>query len=193
MMCPMHCLVIDDQTIFLDLLASLVESFPEIAKVSKAEGLQTALAISGQQKLDLAIVDLVLPDGEGVALATSLVQQHPQIELIILSGCAQEFICPRNLIKSIRGVIDKADAFEALRDCLTNIIQPVHQTLTPRQKEIYKLIGKGKSNKEIAQHLGTSIATVETHRKAIAKHMQLSGAELIRAAALNQQLLNTEP
>ena len=193
MMCPMHCLVIDDQTIFLDLLASLVESFPEIAKVSKAEGLQTALAISGQQKLDLAIVDLVLPDGEGVALATSLVEQHPQIELIILSGCAQEFICPRNLIKSIRGVIDKADAFEALRDCLTNIIQPVHQTLTPRQKEIYKLIGKGKSNKEIAQHLGTSIATVETHRKAIAKHMQLSGAELIRAAALNQQLLNTEP
>ena len=192
-MCPMHCLVIDDQTIFLDLLASLVESFPEIAKVSKAESLQTALAISGQQKLDLAIVDLVLPDGEGVALATSLVQQHPQIELIILSGCAQEFICPRNLIKSIRGVIDKADAFEALRDCLTNIIQPVHQTLTPRQKEIYKLIGKGKSNKEIAQHLGTSIATVETHRKAIAKHMQLSGAELIRAAALNQQLLNTEP
>jgi len=193
MMCPMHCLVIDDQTIFLDLLASLVESFPEIAKVSKAESLQTALAISGQQKLDLAIVDLVLPDGEGVALATSLVQQHPQIELIILSGCAQEFICPRNLIKSIRGVIDKADAFEALRDCLTNIIQPVHQTLTPRQKEIYKLIGKGKSNKEIAQHLGTSITTVETHRKAIAKHMQLSGAELIRAAALNQQLLNTEP
>ena len=192
-MCPMHCLVIDDQTIFLDLLASLVESFPEIAKVSKAESLQTALAISGQQKLDLAIVDLVLPDGEGVALATSLVQQHPQIELIILSGCAQEFICPRNLIKSIRGVIDKADAFEALRDCLTNIIQPVHQTLTPRQKEIYKLIGKGKSNKEIAQHLGTSITTVETHRKAIAKHMQLSGAELIRAAALNQQLLNTEP
>jgi len=192
-MCPMHCLVIDDQTIFLDLLASLVESFPEIAKVSKAESLQTALAISGQQKLDLAIVDLVLPDGEGVALATSLVEQHPQIELIILSGCAQEFICPRNLIKSIRGVIDKADAFEALRDCLTNIIQPVHQTLTPRQKEIYKLIGKGKSNKEIAQHLGTSITTVETHRKAIAKHMQLSGAELIRAAALNQQLLNTEP
>ena len=192
-MCLMHCLVIDDQTIFLDLLASLVESFPEIAKVSKAEGLQTALAISGQQKLDLAIVDLVLPDGEGVALATSLVEQHPQIELIILSGCAQEFICPRNLIKSIRGVIDKADAFKALRDCLTNIIQPVHQTLTPRQKEIYKLIGKGKSNKEIAQHLGTSIATVETHRKAIAKHMQLSGAELIRAAALNQQLLNTEP
>jgi DNA-binding NarL/FixJ family response regulator len=189
----MHCLVIDDQTIFLDLLASLVESFPEIAKVSKAESLQTALAISGQQKLDLAIVDLVLPDGEGVALATSLVEQHPQIELIILSGCAQEFICPRNLIQSIRGVIDKADAFEALRDCLTNIIQPVHQTLTPRQKEIYKLIGKGKSNKEIAQHLGTSITTVETHRKAIAKHMQLSGAELIRAAALNQQLLNTEP
>ena len=188
----MHCLVIDDQTIFLDLLASLVESFPEIAKVSKADGVQTALAISGHQKLDLAIVDLVLPDGDGVALAASLVQQHPDIQLIILSGCAQEFICPRQLDNSIRGVIDKADAFEALRDCLTQIIQPVHQTLTERQKEIYHLIGQGKSNKEIAQYLGTAISTVETHRKAIAKHMQLSGAELIRAAALNQQLLNNQ-
>ena len=49
-MSGMHCLVIDDQTIFLDLLASLVESFPEIAKVSKADGVQTALAISGHQK-----------------------------------------------------------------------------------------------------------------------------------------------
>ena len=188
----MHCLVIDDQTIFLDLLASLVESFPEIAKVSKADGVQTALAISGHQQLDLAIVDLVLPDGDGVALAASLVHQHPDIQLIILSGCAQEFICPRQLDNSIRGVIDKADAFEALRNCLTLIIQPVHQTLTERQKEIYNLIGKGKSNKEIAQCLGTAISTVETHRKAIAKHMQLSGAELIRAAALNQQLLNNE-
>ena len=184
----MRCLVIDDQTIFLDLLAALVESFPEIARVSKADCVQMANSISTQQHIDIAIVDLMLPDGKGCELATSLVQQHPDIQLIILSGTAQEFICPSHLLDSISGVIDKADAFEALRNCLNQIIQPSHQTLTERQKEIYGLIGEGKSNKEIAQKLGSSISTVETHRKAIARHMNLSGAELIRAAALNQHI-----
>ena len=184
----MHCLIIDDQTIFLDLLASLVESFPEINKVSKADCVHMANSISSNEHLDIAIVDLILPDGKGCDLATNLVQQHPEIQLIILSGAATEFICPSHLLKSIHGVIDKADAFESLRNCLNQIIQPVHQTMTERQKEIYALIGAGKSNKEIAQELGSSISTVETHRKAIAKHMNLSGAELIRAATLNQQI-----
>jgi len=188
----MNCLVIDDQTIFLDLLASLVEGFPEIETVIKADRMQAALAMSQQQTLDLAIVDLILPDGDGVELASQLVEQHPNIQLVILSGCAQEFICPRQLSQSIKAVIDKADAFEALRNCLTKIINPVHQTMTERQKEIYALIGQGKSNKDIAQTLGTTISTIESHRKAIAKHMKLSGAELIRAATLNQQLQNIQ-
>ena len=57
----MHCLVIDDQTIFLDLLAALVESFPEIERVSKANCVQMAHSISTQQHIDIAIVDLILP------------------------------------------------------------------------------------------------------------------------------------
>tara|TARA_B100000925_G_C21858189_1_gene408788 strand:+ start:173 stop:754 length:582 start_codon:yes stop_codon:yes gene_type:complete len=192
MMRGMNCLLIEDQTIFLDLLASLLKSFPEIESVAKADCVKTAEAISERQAFDLAIVDLILPDGDGCNLATTLVQRHPQIQLIVLSGSAQEFICPSHLQHSIRGVIDKADAFEALRNCLNSIIKPAHQTLTERQKEIYALIGEGKSNKEIAQQLGSAPSTVETHRKAIAQRLNLSGAELIRAAALNQQHQNIE-
>ena len=188
----MNCLVIDDQRIFLDLLASLVESFPEIENVAKAYCVQTAKEISERQNVDIAIIDLSLPDGDGTDLATTLVNNHPDIQLIILSGSAQEFICPSDLQHAIRGVIDKTDAFEALRHCLNTIIQPAHQMLTQRQKEIYALIGEGKSNKEIAQQLGSAPSTVETHRKAIAQRLNLSGAELIRAATLNQQLQNID-
>ena len=188
----MNCLVIDDQTIFLDLLASLVESFSEITSVFKADCVKTAEEVSASQNLDIAIVDLILPDGEGKELAKTIVNIHPKIRLIILSASAQEFICPEPLVKNVCGVVDKTDAFEALRHCLNTIIQPAHQTLTQRQKEIYALIGEGKSNKEIAKELECASSTVETHRKAIAQHLNLSGAELIRAAALNKQLQNID-
>lgn len=57
--------------------------------------------------------------------------------------------------------------------------------LTPRQQDIFALIGKGLTNKAIAHSTGLSLATVETHRKAIARRLGCSGAELVRRAALH--------
>ncbi len=182
----MQCLVVDDQRIFLDLLASLVESFPEVTAVAKADTVNSARAVSTQQKLDIAIIDLKLPDGNGGELAKFLIEQHPNIKLIILSGAAQEFICSAELERFLYGIVDKADAFDSLRRCLNEIIKPAHHTLTERQQQIFYLIGEGKSNKQISQSLGCAPSTVETHRKAIAQHLNMSGAELIRAAALSQ-------
>ena len=188
----MRCLVVEDQTILLDLLASVVESFPEITEVFKADCIIKAEAQASTTPLDLGILDLHLPDGEGSKLATHLLELNPQIQLIILSGAAQEFLCPPELRHAIRGVIDKTDAFTALRHCLVTLIQPAHEALTERQKQIYTLIGKGKTTKEIAQLLGSAPSTVETHRKAIAQRLNLSGAELIRDAALHQHLQSIE-
>jgi len=70
---------------------------------------------------------------------------------------------------------------------LNAILQPAEQQLTQRQQEIYTLIGAGRSTKEIARQLGCAVATVETHRKAIARTLGLSGAELVKAAALATQ------
>ena len=184
----MNCLVVEDQTILLDLLASIVSSFAEISNVAKADCVLQALEHSQRLSLDLAILDLALPDGEGSTLGEQLLEQHPAIKLIILSGSAQEFLCPHSLEAAICGVIDKTDAFDALRHCLNSIIQPLHHQLTRRQQQIYALLGEGKSTKEIASALNCSPATVETHRKAIAQHLQLSGAELIHAATLNQHV-----
>ena len=144
----MHCLVVEDQTILLDLLGSVVESFPEVEQVTKADCVSTALASSKDLPLDLAILDLRLPDGDGCDLGQRLVEQHPNLQLIVLSGAAQDFVCPPALQSSVRAVIDKTDAFEALRHCLTTLIKPAHLSLTARQKEIYDLIGEGKSSKE---------------------------------------------
>ena len=184
----MNCLVLEDQQIFLDLLGSMVESFTEISAVFKADSIEAASNISDQQTIDLAILDIYLPDGHCNDLAEHLASNNPAIKIIILSGAAQEYVCPKSLKETIYGIVDKTDAFDALRHCINVIVKPAHQELTERQKTIYSLIGEGKTTKEIAKELGSAHSTIETHRKAIAQKLNVSGAELIRRAALTNTI-----
>ena len=186
----MNCLVLEDQQIFLDLLGSMIESFNEISAVFKAENIEAASNISRHHKIDLAILDIYLPDGESYSLAQYLLSQNANTKLVILSGAAQEFICPENLKDAIYGIIDKTDAFDALRHCLNLIVKPAHHGLTKRQQTIFGLIGEGKTTKEIAIDLESAPSTIETHRKAIAQKLNVSGAELIRRAVLAQTTKN---
>ncbi|MGB4533587.1 MAG: DNA-binding response regulator, partial [Synechococcus sp.] len=64
--------MLEDQQIFLDLLGSMIESFNEISAVFKAESIEAASNISRRHKIDLAILDIYLPDGECYSLAEHL-------------------------------------------------------------------------------------------------------------------------
>lgn len=184
----MHCLVVEDQQILLDLLATIVDAFSEISTVSKATSCAQAVAISKDMPVDLAILDLHLPDGDGSELGQRLVQSNPSIRLIVLTGAPEDFQSSRELRESIHALIDKRDSFDALHHSLSRILQPAHQNLTPRQSEIFNLIGAGKTTKEIAHILNSATSTIESHRKAIAQKLKLSGAELIREASLTRQI-----
>ena len=184
----MHCLVVEDQQILLDLLATIVDAFSEIATVSKATTCEQAIVISKDMPVDLAILDLHLPDGDGSELGLRLVQSNPSIQLVVLTGAPEDFKISHELRGSIHALIDKRDSFDALHHSLSTILQPAHQRLTPRQSEIFGLIGAGKSTKEIAHILNSATSTIESHRKAIAQKLKLSGAELIREASLTRQI-----
>lgn len=184
----LHCLVVEDQQILLDLLATIVDAFSEISTVSKATSCAQAVAISKDIPVDLAILDLHLPDGDGSELGQRLVQSNPSIQLIVLTGAPEDFQSSRELRESIHALIDKRDSFDALHHSLSRILQPAHQSLTTRQSEIFDLIGAGKSTKEIARMLNSATSTIESHRKAIAQALKLSGAELIREASLTRQI-----
>jgi DNA-binding NarL/FixJ family response regulator len=182
---PLRCLVVEDQLMFSQLLCTLVDAIPGIQVIgtatSQAEGLEQCTA---QPPPDLLLLDLALPDGPGLAIADALLAHHPTAKVVVLSGEAASFICPSRLQSAMAGVVDKTAAFSQLQVVLQNCLKRPPQALTARQQQIYALIGKGMSNKEIAHTTNLAITTVETHRKAIAQKLGTSGAELVRQASL---------
>ena len=189
----LRCLIVEDQLMFLQLLRSMLEALPGLVICGTATSQAEAIALcSGREPPDLLLLDLALPDGDGLAVAEALLQRQPAAQVIVLSGQASSFICPAHLQPSIRGVVDKTAAFSQLQAVLQRCLPQQPEALTPRQQQIYGLIGQGLSNKEIARAAELSVATVETHRKAIAQKLRVSGAELVRQASLLGRLNQEE-
>jgi len=185
----LRCLIAEDQVMFLQLLQRLLEGLPGLEVIATAGTAAAAMAACRLHRPDLLILDLNLADGDGLPVLASLAQWCPQARAVVLSAQAAGFVCPEHLQPLLLGVVDKTATFETLISVIAELLpnrppgtSPV--ALTPRQQQIYRLIGQGLSNKQIAQALELSLATVETHRKAIAQRLGLSGAELVRRAAL---------
>ena len=189
----LRCLIVEDQVMFLQLLRSMLEAVPGLSVVASATTQADAIAFCrSDDPPDLVILDLALPDGDGLAVAQALAEHHPNPQVVVLSGQASSFVCPAALQPLISGVVDKTSAFHQLTSVLERCLPQSAEPLTPRQQEIYGLIGQGLTNKEIAKTTNLSIATVETHRKAIAQKLGVSGAELVRQASLLGRLNTAE-
>lgn len=185
----LRCLIAEDQVMFLQLLQRLLEGLPGLEVIATASTAAAAMAACRLHRPDLLILDLNLADGDGLPVLASLAQWCPQARAVVLSAQAAGFVCPEPLQPLLLGVVDKTATFETLINVIAELLPNRHPgtspfALTPRQRQIYRLIGQGLSNKQIAQALELSLATVETHRKAIAQRLGLSGAELVRRAAL---------
>lgn len=184
-----RCLIVEDQLMFLQLLGKMLETHPQIELVGKAKTCREGMEAIQRLRPDLLLVDLALPDGNGLELLRFLQLVNPSARGLVLSGQASSFVCPADVEPMLIGVVDKTSSYELLQQVLDgaepsgSVADPLSE-LTRRQRQIFDLIGQGLSNKQIARTTGLAIATVETHRKAIARRLQRSGADLVRYAAL---------
>ncbi len=181
---PLRCLVVDDQRLLVELLTTMLSAIPGLSISGTATSCAEALNQVASDPPDLLLLDLALGDGNGLSVARALVQQRPEAQVVVLSGQATTFVCPPELQNSVCAVIDKTAAFHDLSAALQRCLQRRTPGLTARQQEIYRLIGQGLSNKDIARQTNLALSTVETHRKQIARKLGVSGAELVRQAAL---------
>ena len=192
----LRCLILDDQTMFLQLLAGMVRTTPGLDLVGVFSEVTKARDYVSQNAVDLLILDLALPDGQGVTVLKMAAKKNPKVKCIVLSGHASQFVCPADLRSHVRAVVDKTQAYGSLHKEISEILEPTAEVragagprdqLTQREYDVFCLVGRGRMSKEIAEKLGIAVRTVETHRKAICRKLKVSGPELVRQASVYLQ------
>ena len=190
----LRCLVVEDQLMIQQLLMAMLQQHPALEVVGSASSVAEGIACCTSLSPDLVILDIALPDGDGLSVAHALADHNPAARVIVLSSFASTVERPTKLRSQIMAVLDKSRAYQDLIREVEALLpakpdEPTQVTpdltgLTPREREILELVGNGWSSRRIADLLIISQHTVETHRRNICSKLGLSGAALVRQASL---------
>ena len=203
----LRLLLADDHTIVRHGLRKIVEEKPEWQVVAQASNGRDAVKQALSIQPDVAILDIGMPLLNGIDATAQIVRRAPEVKVLILSMYSQEAYVSRalhagatgyllkdsagkDLIKAIATVATGKSYFSPAiaklmlddyvrRVASTNIVDK-YDSLSEREREIFQLIAEGRSNKEVAEMLGISLATVETHRARILEKLDVHNtAELV--------------
>jgi DNA-binding NarL/FixJ family response regulator len=190
----LKCVIVEDQTMFRQMLQNMVRSIPELDVVASVPTEAEGTTACEKEHPDILVVDLALPDGSGINVASCLVALNGQARIIILSGEASTFVCPAELQRNVHAVLDKTQTFDELASELRSLLPKardgsgpvrtglIRDKLTEREYGIFLLVGRGLISKEIGDKLSISPQTVQTHRKNIAEKLGTTGPELVQLA-----------
>ena len=204
-------LLADDHGLVRAGIRSLLEKMPGIEVVGEASNGREALALVRSQLPNLVLIDIAMPELNGLDTLAKIVKNFPGVKVVVLSAHANEEYVIRALRSGASGYMLKDAATVELEMALKSIAQdkaylspvisriiinsymeraggvpsPLEQ-LTSRQREVLQLIAEGKNSKEIAFTLDISIKTVEAHRQQLMARLDIHDVPgLVRYAVRN--------
>ena len=206
-MSGIRILLADDHNVMRDGLRLLLERQPGFDVVGEASDGRQVVALAEEHRPDVVVMDIAMPNLNGIEAARRIVAHHPKVAIAILSMHFDESYVIRSLKAGARAYLlkdsAKADLIQAIQAIslgksffsprISSILkedymrlmadrgaEDSYDLLTTREREILQLIAEGKSNKEVAAQLYLSLYTVETHRTHILQKLNLhSVPELI--------------
>ena len=188
-------LIADDHEVVRSGLRHILESHPDWEVVAEAEDGKEAISKAVETKPDVAVVDYALPLINGIEVTRHIRRRLPTTEVLIFTMHDSDNLIDEGLRAGARGFLLKSDAKRHLLEAIEklaahkpfltskvteNLLKSHLQkaggapsVLTPREREIVQLIAEGHSNKQIASILNLSLKTVETHRAAVMRKLNL--------------------
>ena len=204
-------LLADDHDIIRRGLKELLETHVGWQVVGEASSGRQAVELAGKLHPEIAILDLTMPELNGLEATRQIKKILPKTAVLIFTMHENENLIRDVLTAGALGYVLKSDAARHLINAVEALIQhkpyfsakvseavldgylkagrdepATTEPLTPREREIVQLLAEGKSNKEVADALGISPKTIETHRATIMRKLELkSFAEMVRYAIRN--------
>ncbi len=205
---PARIFIVDDHPLVRSGFHQLIAGEPDLSVCCEAGTVAEALEQLAVHDPDLAIVDISLPDGNGLELIKRMRARAPWVRVLVASMHDEDLLAERALRAGAMGYINKQEAaamvIGAIRQILkgkiyvsehvTERLRGVADTgeephsspvefLSNRELEVFDLIGRGLGTGDIAERLHLSVKTIETYRANIKKKLKLrSAAELSRSA-----------
>jgi len=208
----------DDHTIMREGLRSMLENDLGVTVIAQADNGREAVEKARTLKPDLVIMDVTMPDMNGIEATRRIVADDPQIKVIALSMHSDKRFVGEMLNAGVAGYLLKHSAMDELQQAIQSVmankkyISPeiagvviddylLHLSaaatapppLSPREREVLQLIAEGKATKEIAGVLHISVPTVETHRQHIMEKLQLFSVADLTKYAIRTGLTSLEP
>jgi DNA-binding NarL/FixJ family response regulator len=201
--------VVDDHPLLRQGLALLINREPDLMVCGEAEEAQAAMRAIATNRPDILIVDISLNGPDGLDLLKNIRNSYPDLPVLILSMHDESIYAERALRARANGYIMKQEATEKVLIAVRRILggdfylsermanKVLHQyisgasadmnsrlsALSDRELEVFRLIGEGRSTRQIAEDLHLSIKTVETYQAHIKEKLALrSGRELVQHA-----------
>ena len=209
-------LIADDHDIVRAGLKSLLERQEDIEIIGEASGGRQAVALAEQLNPSVVVMDIAMPQLNGIDAAAQILRRNPEVKIIILSMYGDEEFLVRALAAGVKGYLLKddvqADLLRAVRavaggrsffspaiaqtlaeDYVRQLqkkgLQDSYELLSEREREILQLLAEGKSNKEVATLLNVSPYTVETHRTHLMQKLNLHNTAEIVLYAVRKKIV----
>jgi DNA-binding NarL/FixJ family response regulator len=206
-MASLRLLLADDHALFRQGLRKILEEQPEWEIVGEADNGRAAAKKAIALEPAVAVLDIGMPVLNGIDACRQIVHKAPKVRVLILSMYSDEAYVTRalnagatgyllkdsagkELIRAIAAVAQGTSYFspaisrlmldDYMRRAASGGVSDRYETLSDRERQIFQLVAEGRSNKEVAEVLGISPATVETHRARVLQKLDVHNtAELV--------------
>ncbi len=213
-------LIVDDHPVVRHGLAGLINASGELEVVGEASSSTEALQNLDQTNPDLIVIDLTLDEGSGIELIKQIKSRKPGIRMLVHSMHDERLFAERALRAGAMGYLNKADSAEHIVDALRQVMRgrvylstamsnlvlnrvvrgqeekvessPVER-LSDRELEVFTLMGRGLTTRQIAKKLHLSPKTIETHREHIKDKLNISNNNQLVRHSVQWVLEQSQP
>lgn len=204
-------LLVDDHPVVRERISELINEQPDLEVVGEADSFASALAFLEKCQPAIAIVDITLSNGpNGLELIKNMAVRFPDLPVLVFSAHEESLYAERVLRAGAKGYVSKMESTVAVVEGIRRVLKgeiflssklsasivkqffssqrdrvgsPIER-LTDRELEVFQLIGRGRTSREISQQLHLEPKTVETYRGRIKVKLNLSSATELHQAAL---------